>query len=83
LAIFVIDKSFSDTEGLVKLPYEYLPLPLEGEEVAAVNRAGHRVGKARVVKVQQGAKLDGTSVVWLAVPKELAMEVRHFLREEG
>lgn len=83
LAIFVIDKSYSDTEALVKLPFEYLPLPLEGEDVVAVNRAGHQVGNARVVKVQHGARLDGTSVVWLAVPQELAMEVRHFLREDG
>lgn len=83
LAIFIIDKSYSDTEALVKIPYEYLPLPLAEEEVVAINRAGERVGKARVVRVQTGAKLDGTCIIWLAVPQELAMEVRHFLREEA
>jgi len=83
MAIFVIDKNYSNTESLVKLPYEYLPLPLEEETVVAINRAGQRVGRAKVVKVQHGARFDGTSVVWLAVPQELVMEVRHFLREDG
>jgi Fe-S-cluster-containing hydrogenase component 2 len=78
LAIFVIDQTYSETEAVVKLPYEYLPLPGEGELVDAINRAGEMVGEATVVKVQSGKKLDGTSVVWLAVPKDLCMEVRHF-----
>lgn len=80
LAIFIVDKSYSDLEAIVRLPYEYLPLPQEGDRVAAINRAGQQVGEARVVKVQQGGNLDGTSVIWLAVPKGLAMEVRHFRR---
>lgn len=78
LAIFVIDQTYSETEALVKLPYEFLPLPAAGEVVDAVNRAGKVMGEARVEKVQSGAKLDGTSVVWLSVPKDLSMEVRHF-----
>ncbi|MEG6615541.1 4Fe-4S dicluster domain-containing protein [Peptococcaceae bacterium 1198_IL3148] len=78
LAIFIIDETYSEQQALVKLPYEYLPLPGVGEVVAAVNRAGEIVGEAKVVKVQSGQNLDGTSVVWLAVPKDLSMEVRHF-----
>ena len=82
LAIFVVDHTFSETEALVKLPYEFLPLPNEGDVVAAVSRAGKVVGEARVEKVQSGVKLDGTNVVWLAVPKALSMEVRHFKIKE-
>ena len=78
LAIFIVDQTYSEDKALIKLPYEFLPLPVEGDTVDAVNRAGQTVGQARVEKVQSGGKLDGTNVVWLSVPKELSMEVRHF-----
>lgn len=82
LAIFIIDQTYGEEEALVKIPYEYLPLPLEGEVVDGINRAGKIVGDARVVKVQSGPKMDGTNIVWLAVPRELSMEVRHFKNKE-
>lgn len=81
LAIFVLDFSYSDTEALVKIPYEFIPLPAEGEVVDAVNRAGEIVGKAKVVKVQAHKNLAGTNLITLAVPKELGFEVRHFKRK--
>ena len=82
LAIFVVDETYSENESLIKLPYEFLPLPEQDELVDAVDRAGKVVGEGRVVKVQSGKALDGTNVVWLAVPKNLSMVVRHFkLRE--
>ncbi|MBO8137865.1 MAG: 4Fe-4S binding protein [Desulfotomaculum sp.] len=82
LAIFVIDQTYSENKALVKIPYEFLPLPVEGDIVDAVNRAGETVGEAKVVKVQSGDKMDGTNVIWLEVPKNLSMEVRHF-RQKG
>jgi Fe-S-cluster-containing hydrogenase component 2 len=82
LAIFVVDQTYSDSEALVKLPYEFLPLPKPGDVVTAINRLGQAVGKARVVKVQSGKQMDGTNIVWLAVPQDLSMEVRHFKMEE-
>ncbi|MTI81099.1 MAG: 4Fe-4S ferredoxin [Firmicutes bacterium] len=82
MAIFIIDQTYSENESLVKMPYEYLPLPLEKDSVVAVNRAGEAVGEAKVVKVQSNEKLEGTSIVWLAVPNELTMEVRHFKLKE-
>lgn len=77
LALFVVDLTYSEGEALVKLPYEFLPLPAEGEVVAGVNRAGEEVCSARVVKVVATEKMDKTAVIWLAVPKNMAMEVRH------
>ncbi len=82
LAIFVVDETYSENEALVKIPYEFLPLPKPEQVVDAVNRAGKVVGEARVVKVQSGKGMDGTNVVWLAVPKNLSMEVRHFKLKE-
>nr|WP_031513893.1 4Fe-4S binding protein [Desulfofalx alkaliphila] len=82
LAIFIIDQTYSADKALIKIPYEYLPLPAEGHVVDAVNRAGQTVGEAQVVKVQSSEKLEGTNIVWLAVPHHLAMEVRHFKVKE-
>lgn len=74
LAIFVIDETYSPTEALVKIPYEYLPVPEVGSQVEALNRAGEVVGKAKVVRVQNPK--NKTMIVWLAIPKELSLEVR-------
>ena len=77
LAIFVIDCNYAPDEGLVKIPYEYLPLPEAGSKVAALDREGRQAGRARVVKVQSIKGQERTPVVWLAVPKELVMTVRN------
>jgi len=78
LAIFIIDETYSDTEALVKIPYEFVPLPDEGIFVTALNREGKPICRAKVVKVQNAKFQDKTPVVSLAVPKEYSMEVRFF-----
>jgi len=76
LAIFVIDKTYSDEFALVKLPYEYIPVPAEGAYVTGLNRAGEKLGSFKIIKVTSGGKLNKTYTISLAVPKELAMEIR-------
>ena len=78
LAIFLVDASQSETEALVMMPYEYLPLPAVGDMVDGVDRTGRFVTKARAVKVDTGAQRQGTAVVTLAVPKEFMHDVRSF-----
>ncbi|MGE5653778.1 MAG: 4Fe-4S dicluster domain-containing protein [Bacillota bacterium] len=82
LAIFVVDESYTDTTAVVKIPYEFLPVPEAGQAVTALDREGHAVGTAIVVRVQNSKQQDRTLVVWLEIAKELAMTVRHF-RMEG
>lgn len=82
LAITVIDETYSDTEALVKLPYEFLPLPAEGSYVTGMDRSGTPVCRAKVIKVLSGKAVDRTAVVTLAVPKELSMEVRFFKEDD-
>ena len=77
LAIFIIDETYSEKEALVKLPYEFVPLPKEGDTVKALDREGRVVGEARVVKIQNGKYEDRTPVISVAVPKELSMVVRN------
>ncbi|MEG0895221.1 MAG: (2Fe-2S)-binding protein [Oscillospiraceae bacterium] len=82
LAIFIVDDSFSETESCVRIPYEFIPRPKEGQFVTGTDRSGKPVCRARVVKVQLTAQMDKTAVIWLAVPKELSMTVRCFKMED-
>jgi Fe-S-cluster-containing hydrogenase component 2 len=83
LAIFIVDKTFSETEAAVSLPYELLPLPKKGDRVSGINRAGKPVCDGYVHRVQSAKALDRTSVVTIVVPKELADEVRFFRAKGG
>jgi hypothetical protein len=76
LACFVADLTYGgDDEALLKLPYEMLPLPKEGEEVECLDREGRAVARGNVVRVMEPWK-DKTKVVHVAVPKTLVMEIR-------
>ena len=77
LAIFIIDSSYSPTEAVVRLPYEFYPLPEADEEVIGLNRAGEKLGKFRVIKVQKGGIHNKTALIWVAVPNQLAFELRN------
>lgn len=77
LAIFVVDESYSEDKALVKLPYEFLPLPEKGDIVNALDRSGQIVGQAEVIKVVNTKTQDRTPVIWIAVDKELSMKVRN------
>ena len=76
LAIFVVDKTYSEDFALVKLPFEYVPLPQAGQYAVALDRAGKELGWFEVIKVTSGGKKNMTYTISLAVPQELAMEVR-------
>mgnify|MGYP000960678095 CR=1 FL=1 len=82
LAIFIIDESYSETEGSIQIPYEYLPLPEEGSYVTGLDRAGKPVCRAKVLKVRPGRGENKTSTVTLEVPKEFTMDVRSFKEED-
>ena len=74
LAIFVVDKTYSKEKAIVMMPYEFLPVPKEGESVQLLNRRGEKRGTGEVVKIVELS--DRTKVISVSVPKELAMEIR-------
>lgn len=74
LAAFVIDETYSETQTLIKIPYEYSPLPKKGDVVDGVNRDGQVVTRAVVEKVT--TYKDKTSVVSLVVDDFYAQIVR-------
>jgi len=82
LAIFMINRTYSDNEGLISFPYEYLPLPVTGSIVEAVNREGKVVSSGKVIKVLNKKNLDRTPVVTITIPKERLDEVRGIKRLE-
>jgi len=77
LAIFVVDMAYSKEFALVKLPFEYVPIPQVGQYVIGLDRAGKQAGQFEVVKVSSGGKKNKTYTVSLAVPHGLAMEIRN------
>lgn len=80
LAIFIVDKTHSETEGTVSFPFEYYPLPEKGDEVEALTRAGEFVCRGTVVRTVNPKRNDHTTVVTIAVPKEHADMVRTIKR---
>ena len=75
-AIFIVDESLPDDKATIEMPYEYQPLPQEGEVVVALDRAGKEIGKATVAAVKKTKKMDQTATVIIEVPREWSMKAR-------
>ncbi len=80
LAIFIVNKVYSETTATVGFPYEYIPLPVVGEKVKGLNRKGEVVCDANVVKVMNPKSFDHTPIVTIEIPKDFADEVRNMKR---
>ncbi len=76
LAVFVVDETYSETEALVRIPWEFLNRPEAGQKAPGLNREGKEVALVTVKRVQPSPSKNGAYILWLAVPKELAFEVR-------
>lgn len=74
IAIFVVDMTYSTDKALLKLPHEFSPLPKKNETVKCLDRYGEIVATGEVIRSIMGK--DRTGVVWVTVPKELAMDIR-------
>jgi len=72
LAIFVV--KLKDGKALITLPYEFLPLPVVGEKVQALDRNGKTSGTGLVKRV---VKIGKTMVITVEVDEKLAMAVRN------
>lgn len=74
LAIFMINGARQ--LGEVSFPFEYYPLPVKGEVVDCVDRAGNFTVKGKILKVIKSPKYDATAVVTVQVPPEFIGIVR-------
>ena len=76
LAISVVDLAYSDDEAVVRIPYEFLPLPEKEDKVTCLSREGKVIADGRILRVVNPKSHDRTPVLWVAVPKTFAMDVR-------
>ncbi|WBW95559.1 4Fe-4S dicluster domain-containing protein [Oceanirhabdus sp. W0125-5] len=81
LAIMVLDKTYSEDEVLFKIPYEFLPLPKDGDIVKGLNRKGEYITKVKVVKVMNLEIYDKTTIIHVAVNKKYIHEFRNIQME--
>lgn len=82
LAIFILDDTYSDTESLITIPWEFSRLPAEGSQVWGLNREGQQVAMVTVKKVRKSAKKNGAHLLTLIVPKDLAYDIRSISHKE-
>lgn len=80
LAITLLDLSYSETEGTVDFPFEYLPLPNVGDTVEAVDRSGAVRCKGKVLKITKLPSYAGTAVIRISIPAEYIHEIRSIKR---
>jgi len=80
LAIFVVDMNYLDSEALIKIPYELLPLPKKEQIVSGLDRAGCKVADVKVKKVQKIK--NKTNIVTIIAPRNLAMVIRNIKVED-
>ena len=78
----MLNLAYSASEATLDFPYEFLPLPAEGDTVRAVNRAGAPVCEAAVLSVRRPKENDGTCVIRISFPAEYAGEVKSIERLE-
>ena len=75
LAVMAVDMTKDDKTAILKLPYEFRPLPEVGQIITALDRAGEPVGVAKVIHVLQPA--NKTTVIYVAIDKSLVKIVRN------
>ena len=77
LAIYVLQKNYSEKTSLLKIPYEMLPIPEKEEECEVLSRSGEIIGKGTVKKIQAFKVNPKGRVLWIEVPKSISLEARN------
>lgn len=81
LAIMVVDYNYSENEALFKIPYEFTPLPKEGDLVQGLDRYGKFLTQAKVVKILNPKSFDKTPLVGVTVNKDYLYDFRNIRLE--
>ena len=82
LAIMIVDMNWSADRALIKLPYEFRPLPENGQIVAALDREGNPICEAEIIQTLLTPNMNKTPIVSLAVDKSLVKTVRNIKIEK-
>lgn len=81
LAIMVVDGSKSDKTVEIKIPYEFLPLPKEGDVVKGVDREGNYLTDVKIVKVLNPKSFDRTPIVTFEADRKYIYDIRNIQLE--
>lgn len=79
LACFVIDRTYSADESIVKVPHEMLPVPDIGDVVDCLGKIGELICKGKIIAVLEPLK-DSTRVLHVVVPDAAIDDVRSVRR---
>lgn len=77
LSIMVVDGSKSQESVLVKIPYEFLPLPIVGNIVQGLDRTGKHIADVKVVNVLNPKSFDRTPVITIEVDRKYLYDIRN------
>ena len=77
----MINETVGDGKIDITFPYELKPVPAKGDIVNALDRKGAVVGKAEIVRVLSGPRMDHTNVITMRVDKELIYDARNISLE--
>ena len=77
LAIMLVDGSKSEDTVEVKIPYEFLPLPQEGQIVKGLDREGKYISDVKIIKVLNPKTFDRTPVITIEVDRKLLYQIRN------
>lgn len=80
-AIFLVQEDVEPGYGEVTMPYEFLPLPKEGEKGIALGRDGKEVCEAVVTKIRTAPAFDHTNLLTIKVPNDMLMKARFYRSE--
>lgn len=85
LAIMVVHQDWSADKAVIKLPYEFRPLPKVGEVVDVLDRQGAIIAKGDIVAVLFNDKMNKVPIVSVAIDKNLIKIARNIAiaREES
>lgn len=81
-SIFLLNEDYEENFASIVLPYEFYPLPEQGDKGIALDRSGAELCKAEVVSVKTSPAFDHTNLLTMKVPKEMGMRARFFKQDK-
>jgi len=82
LAIMLVDGSKSEDFVHMTIPYEFLPLPEEGDIVDGLDRKGEFIEKVEVLKIINPKSYDRTPLIKVKVSRNNMYEFKNIRLEE-
>ncbi len=81
-AVFLINNDIENNYSYITIPYEFSPLPSDGDLGTALDRSGKELCEAEIVEVKSIKAFDNTHLLTMKVPLEYSKEARFFKAKE-